>query len=151
MIFPTVHHYMSRMGLGMTSTMPHVPPVHGSLPMPRLPFLNQSIASVSPAVNQAPLYVSPTLAPPGFASMLGVNPMQLPHSQVDIEISLELYTWYQKRPWSNMVPHLVFQTHCCCICTWLLFHVGKCTKLLNFQHAYIGSFLVVHGATKKNR
>ncbi|KAF3333689.1 transcription factor PIF4-like isoform X1 [Carex littledalei] len=85
MMFPTVHHYMSRMGLGMTSTMPHVPPVHGSLPMPRLPFVNQSVASVSPAVNQAPLYASPTLAAPGFAnqmpSMLGLNPMQLPHSQ----------------------------------------------------------------------
>ncbi|KAJ1690021.1 hypothetical protein LUZ63_014176 [Rhynchospora breviuscula] len=84
MMYPTMHHYMSRMGLGMASTLPHVPPVHGPLQMPRLPFMNQSIASVSPAANQTPLY-GPTLAAPGFAnqmpSLLGLNPMQLPHSQ----------------------------------------------------------------------
>lgn len=99
MMFPTVHHYMSRMGLGMTSTMPHVPPVHASLPMSRLPFMNQSVASVSPAVNQAPLYASPTLAAQGFAnqmpSMLGLNPMQLPHSQVDFPSNYIAPIFYQ--------------------------------------------------------
>ncbi|MQM03307.1 hypothetical protein Taro_036083 [Colocasia esculenta] len=69
MMFPGVHHYMPQMGMGMGHTS--MPSVHGPIPFPRMPLVNQPVSS-NPTVNQASF--CPPSNPLNFP-----NQMQNPH------------------------------------------------------------------------
>ncbi|XP_072956986.1 transcription factor PHYTOCHROME INTERACTING FACTOR-LIKE 13-like [Typha angustifolia] len=88
MMFPGVHQYMSRMGMRMSPAS--MASVHSPVQLPRVPLVNQTMASTSTA-NQAPLCPSPHFNPASFPALmhnvnipesyahyLGLNHMQLP-------------------------------------------------------------------------
>ncbi|XP_008811822.3 transcription factor PIF4-like isoform X3 [Phoenix dactylifera] len=91
MMFPAVQQYMSRMGMGMGHAS--MPSIHGPVQLPRVPFINQSIASTSTA-HQMPLCLSPALnalnfpnqmqnvhLPGSYAPYLGFHHMRAPSQQ----------------------------------------------------------------------
>lgn len=91
MMFPAIQQYMSRMGMGVGHAS--MPSMHGPVQLPRVPFINQSIASASTA-HQTPLCLSTALnafnfpnqmqnvhLPGSFSPYLGFHHLQAP-SQV---------------------------------------------------------------------
>ncbi|XP_010904657.1 transcription factor PIF4 isoform X4 [Elaeis guineensis] len=86
MMFPAVQQCMSRIGMGVGHAS--MPSMHGPVQLPRVPFLNQSIASASTA-HQTPLCLSTALnalnfpnqmqnihLPGSYAPYLGFHHMQ---------------------------------------------------------------------------
>ncbi|CAL9090135.1 unnamed protein product, partial [Musa textilis] len=71
MMFPGVQQYISGMGMGMGMGMGHasVPAIHGAVQLPRVPFVNQSVATAS-GTNQASFFPSPPMNPVNFPNQM---------------------------------------------------------------------------------
>ncbi|KAJ4976196.1 hypothetical protein NE237_001302 [Protea cynaroides] len=67
MMFPSVQHYMSRMGMGIGP--PSLPSMHNTMQLPRVPIVDQAIAA-SPAPNQPVICLPPVLNPINFQNQM---------------------------------------------------------------------------------
>ncbi|WOK99534.1 transcription factor PIF4-like [Canna indica] len=75
MMFPSVQQYISGMGMGMGHAS--MPALHSTVQLPRVPFVNQSVAPASSA-NQTSIFPSPALNAMNFPNQM--QNMPLPES-----------------------------------------------------------------------
>ncbi|THU74912.1 hypothetical protein C4D60_Mb04t38400 [Musa balbisiana] len=99
MMFPGVQQYISGMGMGMGMGMGHasVPAIHGAVQLPRVPFVNQSVATAS-GTNQTSFFPSPAM-----------NAVNFPNQMQNIHLP-ESYARYLGMP--IMPSHQVCRVDC---------------------------------------